>query len=167
MPHRIVVSARASLTSAAVRCQFSIFGRPTIDRSAQPSRRPEYSLGFLFGSADDFIHQAISSRPAAPEFGTITLCPISVCPHQFSVRSLTGAIRSPGLKTRSWRRLRIRSAQKCDKAVHDEQKYDRKDQEKGRSVRHRMIQKPPKAFLQTGRHVEPKDHSQIKPPSGI
>jgi hypothetical protein len=53
------------------------------------------------------------------------------------------------------RRSRIRSAQKCDKAVHDQQKRDHKDQEKGRSVRHRMIQKPPKIFLQTRRHLEP------------
>jgi hypothetical protein len=53
------------------------------------------------------------------------------------------------------RRSRIRSAQKCDKAVHDQQKRDHKDQEKGRSVRHRKIQKPPKIFLQTRRHLEP------------
>ncbi len=61
------------------------------------------------------------------------------------------------------RHPRIRSAQKCDKAVHDQQKRDHKDQEKGRSIRNRMIQKPPKIFLKARRHLEPLRSWQTKP----
>jgi hypothetical protein len=62
MLHPIEVSARVRLASARGQLPILISRRPIIDRNLQPSGSPEYSLLFLFGSADDLIHQFLQGN---------------------------------------------------------------------------------------------------------